>query len=337
MPAEPAAARAPVAVIGGTGWLGRQLVPALAATGRQVLVLARNEPAHPLAADARHSFLRFDLSTSKPADTARLLAGAGVGLVVNATDAANATDGWDRSEAEFARTNVRGVESLLSALREIPRPVRLVHLGTVHEYGPVPRGTVVDETTVPQPAHAYARTKLAGSDAVLDAARAGQVEAVVLRLTSVSGPHPSPASFLGKLLHGLCEATVEDPAVFRVTDATRDFVDVEDVADAVVRAGDADLSGRAVNIGSGAATRIGEVVSVLREVSGLPDAAVRVERAEAGRGLGGDWMHADVRLAARLLGWRPMTSLRQSLEAMWKHSSCPGACRTRTLGTQSTR
>lgn len=304
-----------VAVIGGTGWVGRHLLAAFAERGDEALALARSPAPHVPAS----AFRPLDLTTARPADIAGLLRDERVDTVVNATDGANATDGWARSEEELTRANEHAVGGLLTALALLPRRPRLVHIGTLHEYGPVPAGTLIGESRAPSPANPYARSKLAGSRAVLESARAGAADAVVLRLASVCGPYPTPAGFLGRLL-GLLRAAENGggPARVSISDATRDFVDVRDVAEAVVLAARAPVSGRVVNIGSGSATHMRDLVTEFRTVAGLPAAAVSERHGAAPRSLGGDWMRTDVRLAARLLGWRPRTGLRESLRAMWE-------------------
>ncbi|GHH51084.1 NAD-dependent epimerase/dehydratase family protein [Streptomyces candidus] len=313
MHATPSPAR--VAVVGGTGWIGRHLLAAFAARGHDVLALARNNAPHVPAS----AFRRLDLTSAGPARIAALLHRERVGVVVNATDGANANDGWDRTDEEMARTNVHAVEDLLAALARLPRPPRLIQLGSMHEYGPVPDGTLMDESLVPAPVNTYTRSRLAGTDRVLTAARSGTADALVLRLANVCGPHPSPAAFLGKLLQRLRTATEEgSPTVLTVArSARRDFVDVRDVSRAVVLAAASSVSGRVVNIGSGTATALPDLVGLLVSIAG-PPAGLVAQRLAPVPGLGGDWMRVDNRLAADLLGWKPEIALRTSLEDMWR-------------------
>lgn len=315
----------PVAVLGGTGWVGRHVRAAFARDGARVLALARNAAPH-VPADA---FRPVDLTAVPEEDLARLLRAEGVRTVVNATDGANATDGWDRSEAELWQANETAVRRLLGALALLPWRTRLVHIGTVHEFGPVPRGTLLGGAVEPRPAGAYGRSKLAGSRAVLAAAAAGGVDAVVLRVASVCGPYPSPASFVGHLLAAFRRyADTGVPARIVIADAARDFVDVRDVADAVVTAAArcAAVSGQAVTVGSGVATPVRELVTAFRRAAGLPPGAVAEQAPDArtGVGLGGDWVRTDTAEAGRLLDWRPRIDLDRSLRETWLASQ--GRC-----------
>jgi nucleoside-diphosphate-sugar epimerase len=294
-------------VLGGTGWVGRELCAALAKSGTRVVAVARGR------ADVRcDRFAALDLATASAATTEALLREESADLVVNATDAANATDGWDRTEADLVRANVSLVERVLLAVRAQPRPVRLVHIGTMHEYSPVAFGTSVDESTPCEPGSAYARTKLAGSRAVLDAARTGEVDGVVLRAVNVCGPRPSPASLPGKLVALLANGAVRLP----IAVAHRDWLDVRDLARAAVAAAHRPGLTGVVNIGSGQAVPMREFVETFVREAGFPLSVVE-DTSEEVRSYGGSWLRADVRLAADVLDWKPRWSLPESLRDMW--------------------
>lgn len=293
-----------VALLGGTGWVGRHACAAFAQRGYGVIAVARHPPSHSPA----HRFHQCDLAAASTETIAAMLRSERVDIVVNATDSTNTTDGWERTEEQHRRVNVDLVERLLAAAGTLSWRVKLVHLGTIHEYGPVPSGTAIAESHAARPATSYARSKLAGSEAVL---RASVVDGVVLRLVNLCGPHPSPDSFPGKLLRSVRAGV----ATVTIADAQRDFVDVRDVVEAVVTAAAAgEPQHRVVNIGSGAPVEIRALVRMFLTEAGAT--GVQVLDGPV-RSLGGDWTQADITLAGSLLGWRPRIPLRQSLRDMW--------------------
>jgi nucleoside-diphosphate-sugar epimerase len=292
-----------VAVLGGTGWVGRYACAAFARHGYGVVAVAR----HPAPRSA-HRFVRCDLAAASTGTIATMLRSERVDVVVNATDSTNTTDGWDRTEAEHREINVDLVGRLLAAAGTLPWRVRVVHLGTIHEYGPVAPGTAITERHPPRPANAYARSKLAGSQAVLGART---VDGIVLRLVNLCGPHPSPDSFPGKLVRSLRAGETS----VTVAGARRDFVDVRDVVDAVLRASTAAAPGQVVNIGSGAPVEIRELVRMFLAEAGACDVEILDRPVPS---MGCSWIKADITLAGRLLGWRPRITLRQSLRDMWQ-------------------
>ncbi|MEE1802281.1 NAD(P)-dependent oxidoreductase [Streptomyces sp. JV176] len=295
-------------VFGGTGFMGRTICTALTTRGYDVLAVAR-EPAEPTPG-AR--FLALDVTSATVGDIAEAVGPAG--LVVNAAGDVGADD-EDRMTAE----HVLLVDRLVRAVSTLRRRPRLLQLGTVHEYGPVPEGTAIAEDHPTAPGGVYARTKLAGSRIVLDATEAGRVDGCVLRLTNGCGPGAPLHGFLGRLAAQL-RATGEDtPLDLTVVDDRRDFVDVRDIAEAVVRAADVRATARLINIGSGTATSMRELAGILVSVSGVPPHLVRRGQAPV-HSKGGAWTQADIRLARRVLGWSPQVPLKQSLHDLWAAS-----------------
>jgi nucleoside-diphosphate-sugar epimerase len=135
---------------------------------------------------------------------------------------------------------------------------------------------------------------------------------VVLRLVNLFGPHPSPDSFPGKLVRLL-----HDGGAVTITAARRDFVDVRDVAAAVLAAAGPTTACQVVNIGSGVPVEIHELVRVFVAEVGFPPDRLTVHNGSVSS-VGADWIQADISLAAKVLDWRPRIGLRESLRDMWR-------------------
>ncbi|MGW5849814.1 NAD-dependent epimerase/dehydratase family protein [Streptomyces sp. NPDC055254] len=296
-----------VAVLGATGSIGRQVSAAFSDAGHEVLGVARRPAPH----TAGRPFAPLDLAAASPGEITELLASRNVQVVVNATG------GWAVTEEAMHRAHVRLVDRVLAGVAALPTRPRFVQVGSIHEYGFVPTGTSIDESVAPDPSTPYARTKLAGSQAVLEAARAGDVDGVVLRAVNVCGPHPSEASFLGTVLHRLRAVTPGARLELMIADAARDYIDVRDVASAVLRAAGAGSPGAVFNIGRGETPTMRDLVTTLVEVAGFPPETIE-ETGGAVESKGGGWTKADIRHAERVLGWRPAIALRDSLRDMWE-------------------
>ncbi|MFE0038596.1 NAD-dependent epimerase/dehydratase family protein [Streptomyces sp. NPDC059015] len=296
-----------VAVLGATGGLGRQVSAVFSRAGHEVLGVARRPAPH----TAGRPFVPLDVASADPAEITGLLASRHVDVVVNVAG------GWVVTEEAMHHAHVRLVDRLLAGVAALPTRPRVVHVGSIHEYGFVPHGSGIDESVTPDPSTPYARTKLAGSQAVLDAARAGDVDGVVLRAVNVCGPHPSEASFLGAVLQRLRGAVPGEALELVIADAARDYIDVRDVASAVLRAADAASTGAVFNIGRGEATTMRELVTTLVAVSGFPPETLK-ETGGSVESKGGGWTKADIRHAQRVLGWHPVIGLRDSLRDMWE-------------------
>ncbi|MEW2187191.1 NAD(P)-dependent oxidoreductase [Streptomyces cellulosae] len=305
-----------VVVLGASGFLGRHVCHALREAGEQVVAVPGRGPGG------------LDLLTAGSERIAALVTEAGADAVVNAAGRA-----WNADEREMHAGNAELPAVVAHALALTPRPPRTVQLGSVHEYGAGTAGASTHESSEPQPVTPYGRTKLLGTLAVLDASRAGGPPAVVLRIANVCGPGTHPGSLLGSVAARLV-GPVRDrplssgPAELRLPAlrAWRDFVDVRDVADAVVRAVRADAGdvvGEVINIGSGTAVHTRELVHRLVALSELP---VRiVEETPSGGHARSDteWLQLDVARAANVLGWEPRRSLDQSLRDLLAAVSPP--------------
>jgi len=320
-PSGASAEAGPVLVLGGTGFLGRHVCAAFADAGREVLAVNRRPPRPGFP----HRSLSLDVSTA-PADLlVDVVRALRPGVVVNAAGGA-----WTTAESEMISGNIVVTERIVQAITLASHPVRLIQLGSVLEYGPVPYGESVGERTGARPQSAYGRTKLAATQAVLAAAATGRVNGLVLRLTSVAGPGLPPVSLLGRVAEQLLDASRQGrEAVIELSPlrAQRDYVDFRDAADAVVAAADRRAAtGRAIAVGSGAAVPVRALVNLLIQVSGIPTRIVESELARPARSRERaevDWLQVDPGAAAETLGWRPRRSLEDSVRALWADVAVP--------------
>lgn len=308
-----------VIVLGGTGWTGRHVCASFADAGYDVLAVARQPAKHP----TWHRFQPLDLSGTPVDALAELLAAERPAAVVNA-----AGQLWGASEQQMHDSFVVVTERVLGALARLPFRPRLVQLGTVMEYGPTPEGPPVTEQTPARPGGPYGRLKLAATEAVLAATKAGDVDGLVLRVVNAAGPGTPTPSLLGKVVDCLLRAhRAGRPAVVQLAPlrARRDYLDIRDAADAAVCAARSAGGGPVVNIGRGQAVPVRWLVDTLIEVSGV---RARVEEREpvgapASAGAGGDWLAVDPRTALTHLGWQARRPLRGALLDHWAAAVAP--------------
>ncbi len=303
----------PVLVLGGSGFIGRQVGRAFAATGREVVTVSRNPAPDPLF--ARQAAM--DLCAGDSAGLAELLLTVRPSVVVNAVGVI-----WAASESVMLETNAATATRLVGAVAALPYRPRLLHIGTIYEYAPTEMGARTDTATPEQPTSAYGRTKLVGSRAVLDASADGRIDGIVLRPSVVVGPGVAANSLLGTVADQLLPMRGTGPAPVRLAALAgyRDVVDVRDVAAAVVAAATRTVPGRIVNIGGGEAVPVRRLIEMLIAASGLP--AV-IEETDPGRPAPGGnstapWLQVDLLAAERVLGWRPRVPLAESLRSLWE-------------------
>ncbi|MFG3024425.1 NAD-dependent epimerase/dehydratase family protein [Streptomyces sp. NPDC048254] len=290
-----------ILVLGHSGYLGTHVAAGLRAVpGAQVLGGGRS-------ADADH---RVDLASVRPEQLAKTLAAVAPDTVVNC---AGATGG---DAVGLAEVNARGPAVLCAALRDAVPAARLVHLGSAAEYGPGTPDAPVTESAPTSPTAPYGATKLAGTVAVT----ASGLDAVVLRVGNPVGPGAPAASLPGRITALLREAGADPEAVLRLGDlsAYRDFVDVRDVARAVLLAATAAGPPPPVlNVGGGRAVPVRELVHALAARAGFRG---RIEESSGGsvRSARVSWQCSDISAAERALGWRPAHTLQDALAALWE-------------------
>jgi dTDP-L-rhamnose 4-epimerase len=163
------------------------------------------------------------------------------------------------------------------------------------------------------PASIYAATKLAQEDLVRIASRALGIPAVILRMQNVYGegqslknPYTGILSIFSNQLR-----LAKTLNLYEDGQESRDFVHVSDVARAVALALSAEAAdGCTLNVGSGCATTIAEVASLLSDRFGS-----KAERAISGQYRLGDIRHAlaDLTSIQARLGFEPLISLDEGL------------------------
>ncbi|MEV0804790.1 NAD(P)-dependent oxidoreductase [Micromonospora sp. NPDC050200] len=303
-------------VLGGAGFIGRRVCRDLTRAGWDVVAVSRRPVPLP---GVRTQPL--DLCT---ASVLPLLLHERPAVVVNAAGGV-----FGATEREMRDANVLLVEQLVTALTALSWTPRLIQLGTVHEHGDAAAGAPLTEDTPTRPTSVYGQTKLRATTLVRSAHAAGAIDAVVLRVVNLLGRDAPTTSLPGRVvaelarLHRRGESGVLE---LLALNAARDYIDVADVADAVVRAAVRPVGGRVIPIGSGAATSVRWLVHELVAISGVPATVAELEPVgpgAVGNSGGAHHITVDTTLADQLLGWRARTTLTGSLRAMWLAASEP--------------
>jgi nucleoside-diphosphate-sugar epimerase len=208
-----------------------------------------------------------------------------------------------RSIADPAGTydvNVTGTLNILLAARDAGCP-RVVFASTSAIYGDAPE-MPKRESMSPAPLSPYASSKLAGEGLCQVFSRTFGVEAVALRYFNVFGPRQDPNSAYAAVIPRFLDALIsgERPVIYGDGGQSRDFIYIDNVVDANLRAATAvGAGGRAYNVASGHAISLNEMLAKLAGVIGV-EADPRYEPERAG-----DIRHslADVSEARRTLGF----------------------------------
>lgn len=210
-----------------------------------------------------------------------------------------------------ARSNVLGTINVLEAARQagVSRIVYAASGGS--RYG-APTRLPADETTWPDPLSPYAVAKLAGEMYLRAYAEMYGIAPICLALANVYGPRQNPHGEAGVItVFGSAAITDRTVTVFGDGSAARDYVYVDDVVDAFVRAADAPISIIGTyNVGTGLQTTVTEVhglISAIVDGSSAPyHAAARPGEVQA--------IALDATKAEKELGWKPAVDLADGIE-----------------------
>jgi UDP-glucose 4-epimerase len=296
-------------VTGGAGFIGSNLVDRLLAEGHEVDVVDDfSTGSLSNLAEARQSAGRaltiHHLDITAPA-VVELMARRRPALVYHLAAQADVRVSVARPAFD-AMVNVVGSLYVLEGARqaESQRVVFAASGGTL--YGdPDPGEIPVRESHPHQPLSPYGVSKKAVIDYLVAYRQLHALEFSALALANVYGPRQDPhgeagvvAIFAERILRG------EPVTVFGDGEQTRDFVFVDDVVDAFVRASTRG-GGLVCNIGTGRETSVNELLATMTAQAGVEVKPV-LAPLRAGELLRSS---LDVERASIQLGWRPWTDL----------------------------
>lgn len=298
-------------VTGALGFVGINVVRALATSGTPVIALDRSEP----DAEAR-AYLEDvdDLVAFRTADVTELgwdgpLRHDGVDAVVHAAAVTPLGAAERRAAAEAALVNVAGTAQVLEWAARAG-VTRVVHVSSAAVYGPVRGPEPIDEGRIPEPETIYGITKLAGESIARRLGSLTGPEVVVARLSHVYGPMERPTdgrTSLSPVFEWVRAAVAGDPLRSTAPDLARDFIHVSDAADALRRMLVTPLAGGNVfNVSSGSWTSEARAVDLLRHLQ--PGARAIVEHNEGPTASRSPVSSGRLR---RWAGWQPRFSFEE--------------------------
>ena len=234
-----------VLVTGGGGFLGRPLCEKLRDSGKEVLSLDRRSGMD--ITDWDH------LCGIEPCDTVYHLA------AVTGVDTAMS------QPRDAYVTNVLGTLNVLEYCR-LQKARRLVFAST-YVYGR-PRYLPVDEDHPVNPGNLYAQSKVIGETLCRQYYEDFGISVVILRIFNPYGPGQQGNFLIPTILNQLQR---QGQVVLRDPTPRRDFIFVQDVVDAFVKAGDYVGSEFAMfNVSSGKSYSVAEIIGKIRKIDDRP-------------------------------------------------------------------
>ena len=293
-----------VVVTGGAGFIGSHVVDRLIDKGAEVVVVddLSNGRSENIPVGTR--LVHHDVSME---DTPGVIASLGPDVVIHAAAQASVAVSTS-SPLRDAKVNILGTLGVMEGAR-LAGTRKFVYVNTGGAlYGDVSHPCREDEPISPKSPYGLSKWT---AERYLDAFLPPSMTLTVLRLANVYGPRQRDdgeagvvSIFLGRMVNG------QPIEIHGDGEQTRDFVYVEDVADAVLLAAGADRR-LILNVGTGTAISINELFETLAKLTGYSGQVVNTEARI------GDVRNSalDISAARRELGWSPTTGLEDGLQA----------------------
>lgn len=213
--------------------------------------------------------------------------------------------------------NITGTLNVLQAAKELGG-CKVIFSSSAAVYGDAPE-LPKRESMPTMPKSPYAVTKITGEQFCEVFNELFDVPAVALRYFNVFGPNQDPNSEYASVVPKFIECALENkpPVIFGDGEQSRDFVYVEDIVDANIKAAEADkANGEIINIACGKSTSINELVEKITKIARSDDIEPDYRPARAG-----DIRHsiADISKAKSLLGWKPKSELSPGLKRTFNY------------------
>ena len=298
-----------ILVTGGAGFVGATLVRRLAASGYRVRVLdnlSTGDEAHLAGVDAE--LVKGDIRDVDALDGAL----DGVDAIIHLA-AAGSVVGSVQDPAGNFESNVLGTFRVLDAARRAG-----VERIAVASTGGALIGDAnppVNEQSLPKPLSPYGASKLAGEGYAHAFAKTYGLRTVAVRFGNVYGPWCARKRgvlnvFFESLHNGVPLVIYGDGT------ASRDYVHVSDIAQALQLALEKDIPGGTVlHAASGVETPVAILAELCRQAAGLPEHPIEYRPARAGE-VGRNFASYD--LAHELLGYSPTVRREDGIPLLWQ-------------------
>ena len=304
-----------VMVTGGLGFIGSNLARRLVALGADILLvdsLIDDYGGHLFNIDGIESQVRVNIADIRQATTMNYLV-RDREVIFNLAGQVSHIDSM-RDPYTDLEINCRSQLTLLEACRNHNPAAKVVFAGTRQVYGK-PDRLPVDETHLVRPTDINGINKVAGEYYHLVYNNVFGVRACSLRLTNIYGPRQLVRHNRQGFIAWFVRLVVEDKEIQIFGDGLqlRDFVYVDDAADAFLRAGATDaVNGQVFNVGGAQPISHLELVTLLIETAGTGSYRL-VEWPPDKKVIDIGSFYADSTRFRLTTGWEPATTLRDGL------------------------
>ncbi len=234
----------------------------------------------------------------------------------------------------YYRNNLLGLINLLDAMKDFDAD-NIIFSSSCTVYGQADKMPIDEQTPLKKPESPYGKTKQMGEEILEDFSAAFDKNVICLRYFNPVGAHPTAK--IGELPKGIPNNLIPyvtqtaagirealsvwgDDYPTRDGTAIRDYIDVNDLADAHVKAVTRLIENKNnsklefFNLGTGTGSTVLEVVHAFEEANDLK-LKYEIKERRAGDIIEA---YANNSLAEKELGWKPETKLSESMRTAWE-------------------
>jgi ADP-L-glycero-D-manno-heptose 6-epimerase len=315
--------RARYVVTGGAGFVGSNLVAALAHHDPRAEIVVVDDCRAGSFSNIIEGFERRGLPPFRGRMITEPFGAINAGMLVEGSRAvfhlAAITDTTVSDEAGMIRENAESFRPLLHAC--ISQGVPLVYASSAATYGTPPQAShrkPFPLAAAGRPNNVYGFSKwlmeCAHAEVLAAMGAATRSTVVGLRYFNVFGPGESKKGHMASMVYQLAVGMLagKPPRVFRDGTQARDQVYVDDVVACTLAGAGIGVSARprsgVYNVGSGAATSFNQIIASLREELGIPESerpTDYIEMSDQVRSFYQDFTQADMSETQAGLGWSP--------------------------------
>ncbi len=327
-----------ILVTGGLGYIGSHTVVALQKAGYEVVIIddLSNTDIGVLERISSISGIipsYFEIDLKVQADVNEFFKSNQIDGIINFA-AYKAVGESVEKPLMYYRNNLLGLINLLDAMKDYDTD-NIIFSSSCTVYGQADKMPINEQTPLKKPESPYGKTKQMGEEILEDFSAACDKNVICLRYFNPVGAHPTAK--IGELPKGIPNNLIPyvtqtaagirealsvwgDDYPTRDGTAIRDYIDVNDLADAHVKAITRLIENKNkqklefFNLGTGTGSTVLEVVHAFEDANDLKlNYQIKERRA-------GDIIeaYADNSFAEKELGWKPETKLAESMRTAWE-------------------
>ena len=291
-----------ILILGGTGFIGRNLCLNAVKNGYKVVVLSLNDP----SIDEKINevvYLQADITSFF--QLKEKIGNSSFEYIVNLSGYINHCKFSDGGKKVIS-VHFEGVQNILRVINQDSLK-RFVQIGSSDEYGnlPAPQSENMRES----PISPYSIGKLASTQLLQMLYKTESIPSVILRLFLVYGPGQDDARLIPQVIQGCLSSEI---FLASAGEQLRDFCYVDDVSNGILMALKNDkVNGKVINLASGKPIKIRKAIELIQKIIGNG-------RADFGkiqyRNQENMELYADISEAKNILGWRPITSFEEGVK-----------------------